>query len=95
MPSKVGTVTALFEDGSCDVHNELTGEEWHGQLAIGSGGMLMFTIVDERLSPIGGSPVHPEMGEAPTSARVDAEPRGQRARVGRARAAAVEVPTAE
>lgn len=48
MPARVGHVTAVYDDGSVRVRNDLTNEDWFGRLVVMSGGMICFDIVDER-----------------------------------------------
>lgn len=60
MPSRVGHLTKLYDDGTCRARNELTNEEWFGRLIIGSGGMLMFDIIDERNITMGAHIIEPE-----------------------------------
>jgi len=67
MPSRVGHITKLYEDGHCKARNELTGEEWFGRLVIGSGGMLMFDIVDERNLTVGAHIIEPENKQPDTN----------------------------
>lgn len=60
MPSKVGTITKVYEDGHVRARDENTGEEWFGRLIIGSGGMVMFGAIDERKVTIADEAVRSE-----------------------------------
>jgi hypothetical protein len=82
MPSRVGHITELNEDGTTRIKNEITGEEWFGQLIVMSGGMICFDVRDERLRAVNGEGYAPEEGEAPASAR-DEMAAGTRVRVGK------------
>lgn len=82
MPSRVGHLTELNDDGTCRIRNEITNEEWFGRLIVMSGGMICFDVLDERLTPMAGKGFAPENGEAPSSAR-DEGPNRTRVRVGR------------
>jgi hypothetical protein len=81
MPSRVGHITQLHDDGTCRIRNEITSEEWFGRLIVMSGGMICFDVLDERLTPMDGRGYDPEEGEAPASARTESGGR-TRIRVG-------------
>jgi len=69
MPSRVGHLTDVHDDGTVRIKNEITGEEWFGQLIVMSGGMICFDVRDERLRSVNGQGYDPENGEAPIEAR--------------------------
>lgn len=48
MPSRVGHITEIYDDGTCRVRNDIENQEYFGRLIVMSGGMLCFDIVDER-----------------------------------------------
>lgn len=54
MPTRVGHIKKVYEDGHVRVVEEVGGQEYFGRLVIGSGGMLMFSPVDERRVTVGG-----------------------------------------
>lgn len=82
MPQRVGRVTSLYDDGTCQVLNEQTNETWFGRLVVMSGGMICFDLVDERLQPMGHREIHPERGEATDEAKIPKRERGQHVRLG-------------
>lgn len=53
MPSRVGHIRKIYEDGHVRVTEESTGQEYFGRLVLGSGGMVMFSPVDERPVTVG------------------------------------------
>ena len=53
MPSRVGHIKKIYEDGHVRVVEEISGQEYFGRLVVGSGGMLMFSAQDERKVTVG------------------------------------------
>jgi hypothetical protein len=88
-------VTSVYEDGTVQVINEMTNEEWFGRLIVMSGGMICFDLVDERLTPIGHKEVSPERGEAPDSARIPKRTQGTHVRLGGKKKGEVEAPVGD
>jgi hypothetical protein len=87
MPSRVGHISHVYEDGSARAVNELTNEEWFGRIIIGSGGMLMFDQLDERLRPAGPEIVyHPDSVTKAEAAAEEPVPGAVKVAVGKTRA---------
>jgi hypothetical protein len=82
MPSRVGRVTSIFEDGTIKAINENTNEEWFGRLIVMSGGMVCFDLVDERLTPMGKREIHPEHGGAKADAKIEKRRAGEHVKLG-------------
>jgi hypothetical protein len=53
MPSRVGRVKKIYEDGHVRVIEDTSKQEFFGSLVIGSGGMVMFSPEDERPVTVG------------------------------------------
>ena len=53
MPTRVGHVKKVYEDGHVRVVEEVGGTEYFGRMVVGSGGMMMFSPVDERKVTVG------------------------------------------
>lgn len=53
MPTRVGHIKKVYEDGHVRVVDEVGDLEYFGRLVVGSGGMVMFSPVDERKITVG------------------------------------------
>lgn len=86
MPSRVGHVTQINDDGTVRVRNDLTNEEWFGRLIVMSGGMICFDIVDERKRTVSSGRVREADAAGEAAPKQDAPKRnrrrGQRVQVG-------------
>lgn len=62
MPSRVGRIKKIYEDGHVRVVEDSSRQEFFGSLVIGSGGMVMFSPEDERPVTIGTEAVREKKG---------------------------------
>lgn len=62
MAGRVGQITHMYGkadahgnvvlDGTCRVHNDITGQDWFGRLVLLSGGNVVFSLTDDRGAPV-------------------------------------------
>jgi len=63
----VGHITHIYDDGTCRVRNDISGEDWFGRVVVMSGGMLCFDTVDERRVTVTSGPIVEDTDDQPRS----------------------------
>lgn len=70
MPTRVGRIKKIYEDGHVRVVEDASKQEFFGSLVVGSGGMIMFSPEDERPVTVGTEAVR---ATKPSKGKVEVE----------------------